>query len=313
MVSCGRISAEDLKRRQELPLRVKTNLSGARIRQWYEHWQGDVYVSYSGGKDSTVLLDMVKSIYPDVPAVFCDTGLEYPEVRELALKNADVVLKPKMNFKQVIEHYGYPFPSKEQALYIRQYRHTNSEKLRNLRWNGYPPNGSFGISKKWRFLCEAPFEVSEKCCDVMKKTPFHRYEKESGRKPFIATMATESRLRVQEYLQHGCNAFNIKRAKSTPLGFWTEQDILRYLLEHEIEYAGCYGGIVETTEGLLETTGVNRTGCMFCMFGVQYDAEPNRFQRMQRTYPKQWDYCINKLGIGEVLDYLEIPYKEVAE
>lgn len=229
------LNADLLKQRQALPLDLKIRLTQSRIREWYSRWQGDVYVSYSGGKDSTVLLDLVRNcpgVY-DVPAVFCDTGLEYPEVRELALKNADVVLKPKMNFKQVIEKYGYPFPSKEQALYIRQYRHTKSEKLRDLRWNGYPPNGNFAISKKWRFLCEAPFEVSEKCCDVMKKSPFHKYEKESGFKPFIATMAVESRLRTQEYLQHGCNAFDIKRAKSTPMGFWTEQDVLEYLAERE--------------------------------------------------------------------------------
>ena len=308
MSDCGRITATDLKRRQELPLQVKVNLTMARIRQWHEHWHGDVYVSCSGGKDSTVLLDIVRRMYPDVPAVFCDTGLEYPEVREIALRNADAVLKPKMTFKQVIEHYGYPFPSKEQALYIRQYRHTNSEKLRDLRWNGFPPNGSFAIAKKWRYLVDAPFEVSEQCCDVMKKRPFHEYERESGRKPFIATMAVESRLRVQEYLQHGCNSFDAKRAKSTPLGFWTEQDVLSYIRDNGIEYAPCYGEIVDTPNGLA-VTGTQRTGCMFCLFGIYRDAEPNRLQRMQREHPKQYAYCIDKLGIGKVLDYCGIPYE----
>ena len=48
---------------------------------------------------------------------------------------------------------------------------------------------------------------------------------------------------------------------------------------------------------------------MFCMFGIQYDESPNRFQRMQREYPKQYDYCINKLGIGRVIDYVGIPYE----
>ena len=124
----------------------------------------------------------------------------------------------------------------------------------------------------------------------------------------IATMAEESRLRFQEYLQHGCNAFNQKRVKSTPLGFWTERDVLGYLRETGIGYAGCYGEIVGE-EGNLHVTGTKRNGCMFCMFGAYDDAEPNRFQRMERDYPKQHDYCINKLGIGEVLDYVGIPYK----
>lgn len=172
------IDDEELKARLSMPLHMKIALTQSAITRWYEHWNGKVYVSYSGGKDSTVLLDIVKDMYPDVPAVFCDTGLEYPEVRELALRKADAVLKPKMNFKQVIEKYGYPFPSKEQALYIRQYRHTNSEKLRKLRWYGFPPNGRFGISKKWKCLATAPFEISEQCCDVMKKRPFKKFERE---------------------------------------------------------------------------------------------------------------------------------------
>lgn len=171
------ITSDVLKQRQALPMDLKVVLTQKKIREWYEHWHGDVYLSFSGGKDSTVLLDIVNGMYPDIPAVFCDTGLEYPEVRKFAIEHADIVIKPDMNFKQVIEKYGYPFPSKEQALYIRQYRHS-TPKMRKLRWEGYPPNGRFCIAKRWRYLVNAPFEFSEQCCDVMKKRPFHRFERE---------------------------------------------------------------------------------------------------------------------------------------
>lgn len=77
---------------------------------------------------------------------------------------------------------------------------------------------------------------------------------------------------------------------------------------NNLEYAKVYGDIVET-EGGLCTTGVNRTGCMFCMFGVQLEDEPNRFQKMKVTHPKQYDYCINQLGLGKVLDYMGIDYE----
>ena len=268
-------------------------------------------MSYSGGKDSTVLLDIVRKMYPDVPAVFSDTGLEYPEVRELALRNADVVVRPDMTFKDVIERYGYPVPSKEQANFIHEARHTKSKKLLSIRLNGKTPGNprtNFGkISERWKKLLDAPFEVSGKCCDVIKKKPLADYQKRSGRYPMIATMASESMQREKMYLRDGCQVFDGKKPRSTPMAIWTDQDVLRYIIDNGIEYAGCYGEIAEG-EGGLYCSREDRTGCMFCMFGIQFDGEPNRFQRMERDYPKQYDYCINKLGIGEVLDYIGIPY-----
>ena len=298
-----------MKQRQALPLEAKIVFTESRIRDWYSHWHGDIYVSFSGGKDSTVLVDIVKRLFPDVPAVFCDTGLEYPEVRKFALDRADVVLKPKMNFKQVIEKYGYPIPSKEQAKFIHEARTTKSDKLRTRRLKGRGDGKNVGvISSKWVPLIYAPFDVSDKCCDVMKKQPFHKYAKETGRKAMTAVLACESVRREQNYLQRGCNAFDMKDPKSTPMAIWSEQDVLRYIKENDLEYAACYGDIVETPNGL-KCTREDRTGCMFCMFGVQFDGKPNRFQRMERDYPKQYEYCINNLGIGRVLDYVGIPYK----
>ena len=306
----GAVTYEQMKQRQAMPLEAKIRFTEQRIKAWYLHYHGAVYVSYSGGKDSTVLLDITRRLFPDVPAVFCDTGLEYPEVRELALKNADVVLKPKMNFKQVIERYGYPIPSKEQAQFIREARTTKSEKLRNLRLYGKGDGLNFGrISKKWLPLVNAPFLVGEQCCNEMKKKPFKHYARESGRRGINAVMADESQLREKKYLKRGCNDYDGKDPKSSPMMIWTEQDVLRYIVDRGIEYAACYGDIVEDASGKLHCTREDRTGCMFCMFGIQYDGTPNRFQRMERDYPKQYDYCINKLGIGVVLDYVGIPYK----
>ena len=303
------VTYEVMRQRQALPLDAKIVFTRKKVREWYEHWHGDVYVSFSGGKDSTVLREIVKDMYPDVPAVFCDTGLEYPEVRELAIRKSDVVLKPAMTFRQVIEKYGYPIPSKEQAQFIREARTTKSEKLRKRRLLGRGDGSNLGtVSTKWFRLINAPFMVSEQCCDVMKKTPFKKYAKETGRKSMTAVMASESLRREQNYMQRGCNVFESKDPKSSPMAIWTEQDVLRYIIENGTEYAACYGEIIESG-GKLICTREDRTGCMFCMFGIQYDGEPNRFQRMQRDYPKQHAYCIEKLGIGRVLDYVGIPYE----
>ena len=302
-MACGSVTYEDMKRRQSFPLDLKIRLTQARISEWHHHWGGEIYISFSGGKDSTVLLDIAKGLFPNIPAVYCDTGLEYPEVRELALRKADVIIRPEKSFKSVIEEYGYPVPSKEQALFIRQARHS-TEHMRGVRLG----DGRYSVSDRWRCLVDAPFEVSEKCCDIIKKHPFKLYEKESGRKRMTAMMAYESSRRERRYMQMGCNSFNEKNPSSMPMAVWTEQDVLRYIVDNGIEYAACYGEIVEGADGLLRCTREDRTGCMFCMFGVNFDGTPNRFQRMQRDYPKQWDYCINKLGIGEVLDYVGIPY-----
>lgn len=128
----------ELQQMQSLPLELKIRKSQERIKEWYEYWDGMVYISYSGGKDSTVLKHLVQSMYPDVPAVFVDTGLEYPEVRKMAIKNSDIQLRPKMNFKQVLTTYGYPIISKEISDVI-----DGARKCIKDIWDGHRPRYSY--------------------------------------------------------------------------------------------------------------------------------------------------------------------------
>ena len=104
-----------LRQYQCLPLRAKVSMSQNRIREWYNHFDGSVYVSFSGGKDSTVLAHLVHELYPDVPLVFANTGLEYPEIQAFAKKMGAEFIRPKMSFSEVISIYGYPLISKENA------------------------------------------------------------------------------------------------------------------------------------------------------------------------------------------------------
>lgn len=293
-----------LAQMQSLPLEAKVRMTVARIRSWADYWEDDIYISFSGGKDSTVLKHIVDSIIPNVPAVFVNTGLEYPDVRQFALSQKNVVrVDPKLKFYDVITRYGYPVVSKEQAQYIYEARTTKSEKLRNIRLYG-KDQGLGKISERWKFLLDAPFKISNKCCDFLKKQPVKQYEKETGRKPIVATMAAESRLRLLSWQRHGCNAFDAKRPISQPMAFWTEQDVLQYIVQNKLEIAKPYGEIVEDEDGLLHCTGLSRTGCMFCMFGAHQE-EYSRFDFLKANYPKQYDYCMNQLGLKKVLAYIK--------
>jgi 3'-phosphoadenosine 5'-phosphosulfate sulfotransferase (PAPS reductase)/FAD synthetase len=287
----------ELKERQAWPLEKKIEYSKEKIKEWYEYWEGMVYVSFSGGKDSTVLLDLVRSIYPNVEGAFVDTGLEYPEIKSFVRTFDNITwLRPKMPFHKVIEKYGYPVVSKENSQKIHEIRTTKSDKLRNKRLFG-DEKGNGKLPEKWKKLIETEFKISHKCCSALKKDPVKKYEKETNKVPIVGTMAGDSRLRQTSYLKSGCNSFQSKRPMCLPISFWKEEDIWQYLKKTNIPYSPVYD------------KGYHNTGCMFCMFGVHLDKnEKNKFQLMKTTHPKHYDYCINKLGCGKVLDAINVKY-----
>jgi len=375
----NRHSAAELKQMQSLPLEAKIRMSEERIKVWYESWvkfeiyngttgknrfttidtrgfevepllkenewiksavDGQVYVSFSGGKDSTVLADLCVKVCKkygwSLYLFLANTGLEYPEIQKFVkiyaewLRNTykiEVVLdivRPEMRFDEVIKKYGYPAISKDVSNCV--YGAKRNSKVRMERLNGTLKNKDCQLSMfncaKWKFLLDAPFDVSDQCCDVMKKKPAKQYGKQTGKKPILGMLASESVKRKNAWMKTGCNAFDKRNPQSQPMSFWTEQDVLRYIKEYNIPFCSVYGEIIEK-EGDLKTTCENRTGCIFCMFGCHLEKEPNRFQRLKETHPRQYEYCINGgemvdgkwrpnkegLGLGKVLDYIGVKYE----
>ena len=355
---------EDLKEFQSESLEQKFQRTLAKVSEWYSRFDGEVYVSFSGGKDSTVLADicarwvrMLRGTKSQKPLylLFVNTGLEYPEIQQHVKYFAEwlrnkyeievelEILRPEMRFDEVIKKYGYPLISKEVSKNIREYRAAKTDYSRQ-RWEmegRYKNKGSRYDLSKWKPLRDSDIPVSDKCCDVMKKKPAKQYEKKTGRKPLLATMACESALRQSEWLKNGCNAFDARRQTSKPMSFWFEQDVLQYIKEKELPLASVYGNIeyAEDPEQIrieemgvtgcgtdkLCTTGCSRTGCIFCAFGAHLEKGEGRFERLKRTHPRQYQYCIgggeydengvwkpNKqgLGMGHVFDELNKIYGE---
>lgn len=231
-----------LEQMQGLPLEIKIQKALLRIREWYEYWNGNVYVSYSGGKDSIVLLHLIRSIYTDVPAVFVNTGLEFPELVQSVRDTKNVIwLKPSMSFEKVVKKYGYPVISKQQASAIYKLRNHNlTDTYRNKLLYGDERGIAGKLSDKWHYLKYAPFKISDACCAVMKKRPLDKYTKETGRMPFVGELAAENQGRKLVYLRTGCNAFNNAKPRSKPLGPWLDDNIWQYINIYDLSYPSVY-------------------------------------------------------------------------
>lgn len=376
----------DLYQMQSLPLSAKIRMTARRINEWVNEFGEDgVYLSFSGGKDSTVLGHIIREVcgYKNIPFVFVDVPTQYPELKEFTQTFDNlVILKPKISFAQVCEQYGFPMISKvvsncvsgarKYVKYLDSQKSNNAiltdrqfhmlamsdplgierrinkknEQHKNLQIGVIPSgseyrlrrlNGELKDSKgnysqfnqeKYKFFLEAPFEISDLCCDIMKKKPVHDYEKKTGRKPIIATMASESVIRTQKWLQDGCNAFNVTKPHSNPMSFWTEQDVLLYIKENNLPICSVYGevvtdyeavgqcenqmsfadfGIFDKERPLLKTTGCQRTGCVLCGFGCHLEKE-SRFLRLKETHPKFHNllYILKNNGVtyAEAIDWV---------
>ena len=196
--------------------------------------------------------------------------------------------------------------------------------------------------ERYKFLLTAPFNVSNRCCSVFKKNLSHQYNHKNDMHPILGSMASESRLRTQKWLENGCNGFDLKEPISNPMSFWCDNDVLEYIQEHNLKICKVYGDIVtdyrsqKQVEGqisfadmglfdkkpILTTTGCLRTGCIACGFGLHLEKRPNRLELIDKvSNPKLRDFILRGgafdefglwkpdnrgLGFWFVLQYLNV-------
>lgn len=290
------MTLEILRERQAWPLEAKIDHTVGAIDAFLaycrEH-ERNPYVSFSGGLNSTVLLHLARRVFgQDIKGVFCSTGNEFPEIVRFVRHTPNVeIIHPALTPRQVIEKCGFPLISKEQARIIRQIRTTKSEKLRNYRLYGDGDRQSGVLAVKWRYVTTEPYAVSEECCDILKKRPFAKYNRQTRSLAMVGTMAGESRLREQWYILHGgCNAFDSdpRKVHSAPLSIWTGSDCWDYIHKYDVPYCEIY-----------DVPGIDRTGCVFCGFGAQFNS--GRFRVLYNRYPKLYCMAMNYKNNGYTL------------
>lgn len=290
------MTIKELTERQAWTLTQKIDHSLGVIDQFARHFNGQVYVSFSGGKDSVAMLSLVEVIIPKVKSVFVMTGCESPSVcrfiREQQQHHDIEIIRPQKTLKQVFAEYGFPIISKQVSHDIEAVRRNPyCESSRKMLWLGNP----YHIDERWMYLLNEPYQVSNRCCFWLKHQPAKAYERRTGRHLYIGLLASESRQRTLGYVQQGgCNFMKESgknRPRSLPIAIWKDEDVWAYIRDRHLSLPDIYD------------KGAERTGCMGCGFGVHN--QPDRFDLMRKLWPKWYDlimsYENNGIRYGDAL------------
>jgi 3'-phosphoadenosine 5'-phosphosulfate sulfotransferase (PAPS reductase)/FAD synthetase len=273
---------KELRRLQSLNLNQKIDHAIGTVEKFCNEIENPV-ISFSGGKDSTVLLHIIRNIMKtDIPAIFVNTGNEYPDIVRFVKEFDNVqIIQPKIRIREIIEKYGFPLISKEYSKMIYALRRGDKHSSRYL--SGINPSNnsltSFILPPKYHFLINEKFSCSHKCCNFLKKQPTAKYDSITG------DMASESIIRQSAWLMKGCNSFG-KRSKSKPLSIWTDKNVFEYINRFQVRICDIY-----------KDQRVMRTGCMFCGFGAHLESI-SRFELVKEKYPAAYKYFLRLENSG---------------
>lgn len=319
----------EFMQKQSLPYEAK--IAHAEIKAW-EFWNrmnGHCHVSV-GGLDSITLLLFLRKIGIDVPAISVSC-LEDISIQRIHKQLGVIPLKPYKPQAKVIQEHGFPVLSKQIAGKIDTLQNP-TEKNKTVRHaimtgetgkqGGFRKGTRMKLPKKWlekfggpenaRYGTNyqtAPFRVSAKCCYYMKEKPCDDWAKEHKSHPFLGLMASEGGQREKALMNHGCNYYGKTAIRSCPFAPFLRQDLLQLALDVNTPVPEVYGEIICDQDGILHTTRAQRTGCTMCGFGVHLEKRPHRFDRLREDNPKAWDYWMNTVGWGQVLDYIGIEWR----
>lgn len=321
----------------DMPLKDKIIFSKTRIKEFLEFCkkenEKEILVSFSGGKDSTVLLNLVCQVvdkefptdFKIIPAYAME--ITFPETIKFIKETitemqkrfsflANILLvQPKKPWKEILHNYGFPIFSKQISVLLSRARNA-TRRTQVIDWVlGIKPSKKFRIIKKRLFLLDKDmnyyidengnkksYYFSERCCDYVKGGLKHE-----KRPNFVGTMASESEFRKKSWIDYGCNIFEKNALKSRPLSIWNSSDVWNFVKQEKIKMNPCYQ--FDGEKPML----FNRLGCSACPLGVHLETHlknkyniKNRFEKL-----KDWNYNlyisqVKKTGMENILLDMEI-------
>ncbi len=224
------------------------------------------YISFSGGKDSTVVHHLIDMALPNnqIPRVYFNTGIEYKAVFDYVKKLAAndkriVIVNSGMNIKNMLNKVGYPFKSKEHSLYLSIFQNSGNTKTVNRYLN---KGNRFECPErlKYQFASDFKIKVSNKCCFELKKKIAEKWSKENGKTITITGMRQgEGGLRGT---LKGCAVFADDKCKELkkfhPLFPCDENFVNEFIKRNNIELCELY----------YPPYNFKRTGCVCCPYSV---------------------------------------------
>lgn len=286
-----------LKEHQEKSLDYKIKWSKIAIQKALETIQRPA-LAFSGGKDSTVLLHLVRQVCPDVAVIYGNTTIEFPECVKFSRRLAvDWDLNfheavPDVSFWWCVKNYGWPIMGKSFGVGGVAHKDSRRKFFADLEARG---------ELKGNYKVQAEVEdISSACCTFLKERPSIRVQKRLGADGvFLGILASESRRRMFNFLEYGELYYpkSQKIWKAHPLAIWTDDDIWAYIRRFNVPYASLYDMGYTNADG--RWISHKRNGCMWCGMDIKYP--DNHLSIMRRTHPRAWRTAMIKMGLGDVL------------
>lgn len=289
---------EQLKKLQTLSLDAKIAWACERIEKALDELVRPS-LAFSAGKDSTVLLHLLRRYKADIITIYGNTTIEFPECVKFAHRlrgewNLNYYeAKPDVTFWWIVEEYGWPLMGKTYGIGGVAHKSSRAQFFDDLAARGGELTGQYAI--------QAEVPISSACCMFLKERPSRNLQKQLGVDGvFLGIMASESRQRMFNFLEYGEWYYpqSQKVWKCHPLAIWSDEDIWAYIHQYDVPYAPLYDmGYHDEKTG--KWISHKRNGCMFC--GMDLRFPNNHLAIMRRTHPKAWNMLMRKKGLGRVL------------